>query len=79
MGRGVCFAWVQGICTDAGSGGGADDLLIEALAESSKRSRTRLAEEEVGAVRAACVQGVSVNALARWFEVHWGTVWAKTR
>jgi len=33
----------------------------------------------VGAVRAACVQGVSVNALARWFEVHWGTVWAKTR
>ena len=28
MGRGVCFAWVQGIRSDAGSGGGADDLLI---------------------------------------------------
>ncbi len=30
-------------------------------------------------MRTARAQGVSVNALARQFGVHRGTVWAKTR
>ncbi len=70
-------AWNQGIRTD--SENGADDPLIGAASEPSKRPRTRLTDKEVGAMRTARAQGVSVNALARQFGVHRGTVWAKTR
>ena len=72
-------AWNQGICEDAESEDGADDPLIGASAEPSKRPRTRLTDEEVDAMRTARAQGVSVTALALRFGVHRGTVWAKTR
>lgn len=72
-------AWNQGIREDAESEDGADDPLIGASAEPKKRPRTRLTDKEVDAMRTARAQGVSVNALARRFGVHRGTVWAKTR
>ena len=72
-------AWNQGICGDADPEGEADDSLIGASAEPKKRPRTRLTDEEVDAMRTARAQGVSVNALARRYGVHRGTVWAKTR
>jgi site-specific DNA recombinase len=53
--------------------------LIGESAEPKKRPRTRLTDEEVDAMRTARAQGISVNALARRFGVHRGTVWAKTR
>ena len=71
--------WNQGIRGNADSEGEVDDPLIGALAEPSKRPRTRLTDEEVDAMRTARAQGVSVNALARRFGAHRGTVWAKTR
>ena len=72
-------AWNQGSCGDADPAGEADDPLIGASAEPKKRPRTRLTDEEVDAMRTARAQGISVNALARRFGVHRGTVWAKTR
>ena len=72
-------AWNQGICEDAESEDRADDPWIGASAEPRKRPRTRLTDTEVDAMRTARAQGVSVNALARQFGVHRGTVWAKTR
>ena len=72
-------AWNQGIRADAEADGEADDPLIGASAEPKKRPRTRLTDEEVDAMRTARAQGVGVNALARRFGVHRGTVWAKTR
>ena len=72
-------AWNHGIHVDAEADGEADDPLIGASAEPKKRPRTRLSDEEVGAMRTARAQGVGVNALARQFRVHRGTVWAKTR
>ena len=72
-------AWNQGIREDAESEDGADDPLIGASAEPKKRPRTRLTDTEVDAMRTARAQGVSVNALARRFGVHRGTVWANTR
>jgi site-specific DNA recombinase len=72
-------AWNQGSRVDAVATGAVDDPLIGASAEPSKRPRTRLTGEEVDAMRTARAQGVSVNALARRFRVHRGTVWAKTR
>jgi len=72
-------AWIQGICGDAEPEGEADDPLIGASAEPKQRPRTRLTDEEVDAMRTARANGVSVTALARQFDVHRGTVWAKTR
>ncbi|MCK1804154.1 hypothetical protein MTQ12_14025 [Brevibacterium sp. R8603A2] len=72
-------AWNQGPCGDADPEGGADDPLIGASSEPKKRSRTRLTDEEVDAMRTARAHGVGVNTLARQFGVHRGTVWAKTR
>lgn len=72
-------AWNQGSCGDADPAGEADDPLIGESAEPKKRPRTRLTDEEVDAMRTARAQGISVNALARRFGVHRGTVWAKTR
>ncbi len=72
-------AWNQGIYEDVGSDDGADDPLIDASAEPSKRPRTRLTDKEVDAMRTARAQGVSVNGIARQFGVHRGTVWVKTR
>ncbi|WP_454301995.1 hypothetical protein [Salana multivorans] len=72
-------AWNQGIREDAEFEDGADDPLIGASAEPKKRPRTRLTDTEVETMRTARAQGVSVNALARRFGVHRGTVWAKTR
>ena len=72
-------AWNQGIREDAAPVGEPDDPLIGAPAEPNKRPRTRLTDSEVDAMRTARAQGVSVNALARRFGVHRGTVWAKTR
>lgn len=40
-------AWNQGICDDAAPVGEPDDPLIGALAEPSKRPRTRLTNKEV--------------------------------
>lgn len=72
-------AWGQCIRGDADPIGEADDPLIGASAEPTKRPRTRLTGEEVEAMRTACDDGVSVTTLARRFGVHRGTVWAKTR
>ena len=72
-------AWNQGIRDDPDPAGEPDDPLIGASAEPKKRPRTRLTDEEVDAMRTARAQGVSVNALARRFGVHRGTVWAKTQ
>ena len=72
-------AWNQGVREDAAPVGEPDDSLIGASAEPNKRPRTRLTDKEVDAMRTARAQGVSVNALARRFGVHRGTVWAKTR
>ncbi|WP_420909146.1 helix-turn-helix domain-containing protein [Brevibacterium luteolum] len=72
-------AWNQDIHGDAGPEDGADDPLIGASSEPTKRPRTQLTDEEVDAIRTARAQGLSVNALARQFGVHRGTVWAKTR
>ena len=72
-------AWSQGLGGDAEPSGEDADPLIGASAEPKKRSRTRLTDEEVDAMRTAREQGMSVNALARRFGVHRGTVWAKTR
>ncbi len=72
-------AWNQGTREDNDPAGESDDPLTGASAEPCKRPRTRLTDEEVDAMRTARAQGVSVNALARRFGVHPGTVWAKTR
>jgi site-specific DNA recombinase len=72
-------AWNQGIRRDADFEDGADDPLIDAAAEPSKRPRTRLTDKEVDAIRTARGNGVSVLKLAKQFGVHRGTVWAKTR
>lgn len=72
-------AWNQGNREDAEPVGEPDDPLIGASSEPSKRPRTRLTDSEVDAMRTARAQGVSVNALARQFGVHRGTIWAKTR
>ena len=71
-------AWDQGTRGDAEPDGEADDPLIGVSAEPKKRPRARLTDTEVDAMRTARAQGVSVNALARQFGVHRGTVWAKT-
>ncbi len=72
-------AWNQGNREDADPAGEPDDPLMSASAEPSKRPRTRLTAEEVDAMRTARAQGLRVNAVARQFGVHRGTVWAKTR
>lgn len=72
-------AWSQGIHDDADYEGEADDALIGASAEPKKRPRTRLTDKEVDAMRTARGQGVNVNALAKQYRIHRGTVWAKTR
>lgn len=45
----------------------------------TRRSRTPLTPEEVDAIRTARSDGQSATAVAKRFEVHRGTVWAKTR
>ena len=72
-------AWSQGIRGDAALDGEADDPLISTATEPKKRPRTRLTDEKVDAMRTARAQGVSVKAIAKQFDVHRGTVWAKTR
>lgn len=72
-------AWNQGVRGDDDPEGEADDALIGASTEPSKRPRTRLTDGEVDAMRTAREQGVSVNTLAKQFGVHRGTVWVKTR
>ena len=71
--------WNQGVREDADAEGEADDPLIGASAEPTKRPRTRLTDKEVDAMRTAREHGVSVNAIAKQFRVHRGTVWVKTR
>ena len=68
-----------GICEDPAPVGESDDPLIGAAAEPSRRPRTRLTDSEVDAMRTARASGVSVNALARQFGIHRGTVWARIR
>ena len=75
----LASAWNQGSDGLPEPGGEPDDPLIEAAAEPRRRARKQLTDEEVDAMRTARAQGVSVNALARRFGVHRGTVWAKTR
>jgi len=77
--EGLVSAWNQGICEDADPVGESDDSLIGASAEPNRRPRTRLTDEEVGAIRTARAQGDSVIVLAHQFGVHRGTVWVKTR
>ena len=72
-------AWNQGNREGAESEREPDDPLIGALAEPKKRPRTRLTDTEVDAMRTAREHGMSVNAVAKQFRVHRGTVWAKTR
>ncbi|RGE17956.1 hypothetical protein D1J51_15210 [Leucobacter sp. wl10] len=72
-------AWNQGIRGHADPEGEDDDPLIGASAEPKQRPRTRLTDEEVDAMRTVRERGIGVNAVARQFGVHRGTVWAKTR
>ena len=72
-------AWNQGVRHDDNPEAEADDAMIGASAEPSKRPRTRLTDKEVDAMRTARERGVSVKAIAKQFGVHRGTVWAKTR
>lgn len=72
-------AWNQGIRGHAHPEGEDDDPLIGASAEPKQRPRTRLTDEEVDAMRTVRERGIGVNAVARQFGVHRGTVWAKTR
>ncbi|MFT4220300.1 MAG: hypothetical protein QM611_07265 [Microbacterium sp.] len=74
----LVYAWNQELGVAVEPVGEPDDPLI-AAAEPRRRARTRLTEAEVDAMRTSRAQGVSVNALARRFGVHRGTVWAKTR
>ena len=71
--------WNHGVREDADAEGEADDPLIGASAEPTKRPRTRLTDKEVDAMRTARADGVSVATLAKQFRVHRATVWAKTR
>lgn len=72
-------AWNQGVRGDGNPKAEADDALIRASAEPSKRPRTRLTDSEVDAMRTARERGVSVKAIAKQYGIHRGTVWAKTR
>ena len=72
-------AWNEGSGVAVEFVGESDDPLIAASAGPRRRTRTRLTEEEVDAMRTARAQGVSVNALARRFGIHRGTVWVKTQ
>lgn len=72
-------AWNQGSGGSGDHDSEPDDPLIGAAAEPRRRPRTRLTDEEVDAMQTARAQGISVNALARRFGVHRGTVCAKTR
>ena len=72
-------AWNQGVRADAEPEDGADDPSIGASAEPRRRARTPLTDDEVDTMRTARTNGVSVTALAKQFDVHRGTVWAKTR
>ena len=72
----LASAWNQGSRGDVEPDGEADD---RPSAEPKKRPRTRLTDSEVDAMRTVRADGVSVNALARQFGVHRGTVWAKLR
>ena len=72
-------AWNQGIRGDAEPECEADDPLIGASVEPTKRPRTRLTDEEVDAMRTAREHGASVTVLADRYGVHRGTVWAKTK
>ena len=67
-------AWNQGTRGHADPEGEADDPLIGASAEPTKRPRTRLTDEEVDAMRTARANGVSVNALAEQYGIHRATV-----
>ena len=59
--------------------GESDDPFIAASTEPRRRTRTRLTEEEVDAMRTARTNGISVTALAKQFGVHRGTVWTRTK
>ena len=72
-------AWNQGIRCTTNSEGEADDALIGAAVEPSKRPRTRLTDKEVDAMRTARAQGVSVMGIAERFGVTRQTAWEKTR
>ena len=72
-------AWNQGNRGDVEREDEAEDPLFDVSKEPKRRARTRLTDEEVDAMRTARAQGISVTALARQFDVHRGTVWAKTR
>lgn len=72
-------AWNQGVHGDGNPKAEADDALIRASTEPSKRPRTRLTDSEVDAMRTARERGVSVKAIAKQYGIHRGTVWAKTR
>ena len=72
-------AWNQGIHDHADAEDETDDALIAASAEPSKRPRTRLTDSEVDAMRTAREHGISVKEIAKQFEIHRATVWAKTK
>lgn len=72
-------AWNQGSGVAIEPVGEPYDSLIGASAEPRRRTRTRLTEEEVDAMRPARAAGVSVTALAKQFSVHRATVWERTK
>ncbi len=72
-------AWNRDIRAAAEVKDVADDPLIGASAETSKRPRTRLTNTEVDAMRTARALGMSVKGIAERFCVTRQTVWEKTR
>ena len=74
----LASAWNQGVRGDDDPEGEADDTLMGASVEPSKRPRTRLTDSEVDAIRTARERGVSVKAIAKQFGIHRGTVWLQS-
>jgi site-specific DNA recombinase len=72
-------AWNQGSEVAVEPVGEPDDPLIAASAEPRRRTRTKLTEKEVDAMRTARAQGLSVKTLAKRYGIHRGTVWARIR
>ncbi|MEX2598758.1 MAG: hypothetical protein WD533_03790 [Dehalococcoidia bacterium] len=72
-------AWSRGSGEGGTGDGEPDDPLIAESAEPTRRARTRLTDEEVDAMRTARANGASVTVLAKRYEIHRGTVWAKTK
>ena len=75
----LCSAWEQAKRGLASQELAAPEQGPGVVLNPTRWSRTPLTPEEVDAIRTARSDGQSATAVAKRFEVHRGTVWAKTR